>query len=228
MCCCFFGGGRGGAWHSRGRMPCARLFAVVVDGRLWTGVGQLALRNNVVVEVSASRQLGACVTGGSTLRSVNAWLSVLDAPQSTRTCADAAAGAAGPRVRLHIDAPAAHHPAPPRPGAPHVCGTYLGAAWMLLPGSRCMAGCPPCSAWLQALPALTRLLGAPPSCSRRTRSTGSGWMCTSSGWGPRCRCPWPACLAPPTAPEPRISVGAHGHYANTPRASSSSSSSGCG
>jgi hypothetical protein len=48
----------------------AHLLAVLVDGRLWTGVGQLALRNNVVVEVSASRHLGACVVGGSAPRSV--------------------------------------------------------------------------------------------------------------------------------------------------------------
>jgi hypothetical protein len=108
-------------------MPCARLVAVVVDGRLWTGVGQLALRNNVVVEVSASLQLGACVAGGSTPRSVEHQAVCGHGQRSTFT--DVGAGSAGPRIQcLHIYAPAAHHPQPSRPGAP--CAPE--PAWMLL------------------------------------------------------------------------------------------------
>jgi hypothetical protein len=90
-------------------------------------VGQLALRNNVVVEVSASLQLGACVAGGSTPRSVEHQAVCGHGQRSTFT--DVGAGSAGPRIQcLHIYAPAAHHPQPSRPGAP--CAPE--PAWMLL------------------------------------------------------------------------------------------------
>jgi hypothetical protein len=196
------------------RMPCAPPVAVVADGRLWTGVGQLALRNNVVVEVSASRRLGCTGEGAHLAR-----LSTSSACSCAANSKHLALHRHGCRPGRLLGTCPYRRPscAPPSAPAFGYAARHGEPAWqlraMLLPG---MAGWFPCSAWPLAPPALTRLLGAPPCCSRRTRSTASGWMCTSSGWAPPCRCPWPACWAPPTAPEPRLCAAEAGCLITSP------------
>jgi hypothetical protein len=130
-------------------------------------VGQLALRNNVVVEVSASRRLG-CTGEGAHL-----------ARLSTSSACSCAANSKHLALHRHGCRP----------------GRLLGTCPYRRPS------CAPPSA---------------PAFGRRTRSTASGWMCTSSGWAPPCRCPWPACWAPPTAPEPRLCAAEAGCLITSP------------